>query len=438
MHVGARWGRGLNTERFPRSKTARLPGTVGVDDHPRSHFRSRQSTAVWVESVDAFFTARRSLALNTMPIPSPHSPSRGILLIADITGYTTFLKESELEHAHGVLSDLLSVLVEGTRPPLAISRLEGDAVFSYGIDSGSVGGQTFVEMIEAIYVAFRRAIEQMVLNTRCDCNACANVGGLDLKFIVHHGEFLIQSIGTYRELVSIDVNVAHRLTKNSVTESTGIRAYAVYTAAAVDGLGIAHMTGEWLRHREVYDAGEIECWVVGMSPIWVAARNRSVIEIADSEVRGKAAVEIALPMERVWDRLANPEYRRMLVGSDRQELTGKRTGRLGKGDVFQCYHGNTVVPSVILEWLPFARILTKDLIHVPGATVYLLVDYTLQPIEGGTLLTMACARPTGSALGRAVFPSVLPKLMKGVETALALFKDRVEAEATMTAGLESL
>ena len=90
----------------------------------------------------------------------------------------------------------------------------------------------------------------MVRNTRCTCNACANIGGLDLKFFVHHGEFLVQSIGSHRELVGIDVNIAHRLTKNTVTASTGIRAYALYTADAVDRLGLAHMTGEWRRHQE--------------------------------------------------------------------------------------------------------------------------------------------------------------------------------------------
>jgi hypothetical protein len=86
-----------------------------------------------------------------VPTPSQLKPSQGVLLIADITGYTVFLKESELEHAHGVLSDLLTVLVEGTRPPLAVSNLQGDAVFSYGIDTGAVSGQTFVEIIESIY-----------------------------------------------------------------------------------------------------------------------------------------------------------------------------------------------------------------------------------------------------------------------------------------------
>jgi Protein of unknown function (DUF2652) len=205
-----------------------------------------------------------------VPTPSPLKPSRGILLIADITGYTVFLNESELEHAHGVLSELLSVLVEGTRPPLAVSNLQGDAVFSYGIDTGAVRGQTFVEMVESIYIAFRRAIEEMTLNSTCDCNACANLGTLDLKFIVHHGEFLIQSIGANQELVGSEVIVAHRLAKNTVTATTGIRAYALYTSSAVDALGLTRLTAEWTPHREVYDSGEVECWIADMTPVWEA------------------------------------------------------------------------------------------------------------------------------------------------------------------------
>jgi hypothetical protein len=49
---------------------------------------------------------------------------------------------------------------------------------------------------------------------------------------------------------------------------------------------------------------------------------------------------------------------------------------------------------------------------------------------------MAGARPTGSALGRAVFPSVAPKITKGIETAVVLFKERLEAEAMAGAELE--
>jgi len=41
---------------------------------------------------------------------------QGFLLIADITGYTTFLTKSELEHAQGILDSLLkSVLIIPSR-----------------------------------------------------------------------------------------------------------------------------------------------------------------------------------------------------------------------------------------------------------------------------------------------------------------------------------
>lgn len=40
----------------------------------------------------------------------------GTLLIADITGYTFFLSESELEHAQEILETLLEILIKETRP----------------------------------------------------------------------------------------------------------------------------------------------------------------------------------------------------------------------------------------------------------------------------------------------------------------------------------
>jgi uncharacterized protein YndB with AHSA1/START domain len=354
-------------------------------------------------------------------------PSRGILLIADITGYTIYLQESELEHAHGVLSDLISILVEGTRPPLTVSNLQGDAVFSYGVET-DVGGQTFVEIVESIYIAFRRALDEMAMNSTCDCNACANLGTLDLKFVIHHGEFLIQAIGANRELLGSDVILAHRLAKNTVTATTGVRAYALYTTALVDALDIRHLTGDWLPHREVYDAGEVECWVADMTPVWQAARERSLFEIPESEYKGSRSIELATPVERVWDRLTDPQFRRVLVGSDRQVLDTEVKGRLGEGDVYQCYHGEHAVPSVVLEWLPFQRMLTRDLIHVPDGSVHLLVDYTLTPSDRGTVLTMAAARPEGSAEALASFETAVPAIMAAVEGALAVFKELVEAE----------
>jgi hypothetical protein len=93
-------------------------------------------------------------------------PQSGFIVIADITGYIRFLSQSELEHAQEILQSLLELLIGYTKPPMVISRLAGDAVISYAFDSRPVQGQAFVEMIEDTYVAFRRAINQMVSTRR--------------------------------------------------------------------------------------------------------------------------------------------------------------------------------------------------------------------------------------------------------------------------------
>src|SRR4030066_2308229 len=135
----------------------------------------------------------------------------GYLLIADITGYTLYLSQSELDHAQAILTVLLELLVEHPRPPLVISRLAGDAVVSYGLQNNFYQGQTFIEMIEDTYVSFRKAIERMVLHNTCQCNACANISTLDLKFFVHYGTFGLQRLSAHDELVGSDVILSHRL-----------------------------------------------------------------------------------------------------------------------------------------------------------------------------------------------------------------------------------
>jgi hypothetical protein len=251
----------------------------------------------------------------------------GLLLIADISGYTVFLRESELEHAQGTLTALLELLVGGTRPPLTISRLEGDAVFSYAFEDFSLRGQTLVEMIEGLYVAFRRAIDSMVLNTRCPCNACANIGNLDLKFFLHHGEFLTQEVGRHRELVGNDVNLIHRLTKNSVTKTTGTAAYVLYTEAAVEGCGLTPLAAAWRAHSETYeDVGTVDCRIQDLHPVWEEAATQTAGSLAPDEVVLDVSIDIAAPREVVWDRLSDPVYRNVLFGTSEPRSKGRLAG----------------------------------------------------------------------------------------------------------------
>lgn len=355
----------------------------------------------------------------------------GLLLIADISGYTVFLKESELEHAQGTLTALLELLVGGTRPPLTISRLEGDAVFSYAFEDFSLRGQTLVEMIESLYVAFRRAIESMVLNTQCPCNACANIGNLDLKFFLHHGEFLTQEVGRHRELVGNDVNLIHRLTKNTVTKNTGTVAYVLYTQAAVEACGLTPLASTWKVHSETYeDVGTVECRVQDLHRVWEAAAGQQVVAFTPDEIVLDVSIDIAASREVVWDRLSDPVFRNVLFGSKRTEIEGAVDGRTAADSVFVCYHGagsDKAGRHVIVEWRPFERVVIREGLSLPGATVHDLQAFELEDTADGTRVRRTVGRLTGPApyrmLGRAFWRAIRKVSVGGLER----FRDDVEA-----------
>ena len=145
------------------------------------------------------------------------SAKQGFLVVADITGYTAYLSDSELEHAKDVLKVLLDLLIDHTRAPLAVSGLEGDAVLSYSIDSDRFEAQAFVEIIEQTYVSFKRAIELMVMNTSCECNACANIGNLDLKFFAGH----LRAPGLQRGRFEQMDNKRHKYRKQQPSHGNG-------------------------------------------------------------------------------------------------------------------------------------------------------------------------------------------------------------------------
>ena len=258
----------------------------------------------------------------------------GYFLIADITGYTSFLSKSELEHAQQTLTALLNLLIRHTKPPLVISRLAGDAVISYGLRDNFFQGQTFVEMIEDTYVAFRRAIDLMVLNTTCQCNACANINALDLKFFLHYGAFGIQKLDSHKEIVGADVIVIHRLLKNHVMEKTGIRAYALYTDVAIRQLGLSDICETMISHLEEYEhLGEVKTWIQDMHPVWQAKKDAVEVSIPSEKIVFAVEAEIALPLKTVWDYLMQPEFRKVLIGSDRQEIVDRKRGRVAEGSV---------------------------------------------------------------------------------------------------------
>src|SRR5215510_2411469 len=124
----------------------------------------------------------------------------GYLLLADISGYTSFVAKTEIEHADIALSRLLETIVEKLSGTLTISKLEGDAVFAYVEESKLPEAKSLLEMIDQTYMAFRDKANDLYSDATCSCKACRAVPTLDLKFMVHHGDFIIQQVAGIKDL----------------------------------------------------------------------------------------------------------------------------------------------------------------------------------------------------------------------------------------------
>jgi hypothetical protein len=301
---------------------------------------------------------------------------KGIIMIADISGYTTFLSESELEHANSVLQTLLDVLVENTRIPLVISRLQGDAVVSYAPDGSFLLGASVLEMVETCYIAYRRAIELMVINTSCTCNACKNMPKLDLKFFIHHGKFALQPLPAYTELVGFDVNVIHRLVKNHIKERTSYQAYAMFTRAAIEALGISELTQEMVQLQESYeDIGTVDIFVKDMHPVWESGRNITRITVKEEAAVIIMEYDFPVTMVQLWDYLVNPNGRALFLNSQSAVMENASGGRAGKGTVYICAHGSMVIRQTVVDWQLFETHTVYDnTFGMPGYSTYQLSE----------------------------------------------------------------
>jgi len=158
----------------------------------------------------------------------------GYLVLADISGYTSFVAKTEIEHADIALSYLLEAIIEKLRLMFTIAKLEGDAVFAY-METGNLReGKALLELIDQSYLAFRDKAAALFAQATCPCRACKAIPTLDLKFILHHGEYMIQQVAGIHDLLGADVTLIHRLLKNGVSESTGWQGYALFTDQALE------------------------------------------------------------------------------------------------------------------------------------------------------------------------------------------------------------
>ncbi|HEX7903505.1 MAG TPA: DUF2652 domain-containing protein [Chitinophagaceae bacterium] len=143
--------------------------------------------------------------------------SRGLLFIPDISGFTRFVNQTDIEHSSLIIRELLEVLINANEIGLEVSEIEGDAIlfYKYGENPGL---KTLYQQVQKMFCAFHKRLIVYDHNRFCQCNACMSAITLTLKVITHYGEFTGYTIQHFNKLIGKDVIVAHQLLKNDIEQ----------------------------------------------------------------------------------------------------------------------------------------------------------------------------------------------------------------------------
>ena len=170
---------------------------------------------------------------------SPSLVQQGYLLLADISGYTSFLTQTELDHSHEILTDLLETVLKRFKSLLTIHKIEGDAIFAYSPQDAHRARRDPARTHRSHLHRFPRAHEERppphhlhLPRLPVHPHARSEIHGPPRRFR------RCRTSAARASWPAADVNLVHRLLKNHVAENTGWRAYALFTQAALDSMRV--------------------------------------------------------------------------------------------------------------------------------------------------------------------------------------------------------
>ena len=363
-------------------------------------------------------------------------PERTCLLIADISGYTSYLAGVELDHAQDILADLIGTVVTALRPTFRLAKLEGDAAFMTA-PADELDGSLLLDTIERCYFGFRRRRRDVRQATSCECGACRRIPDLNLKFVAHLGDVVRQEMAGLEELVGRDVIVVHRLLKNTVVEATGIEAYALLSQACADGMGLQPAVLGMTAHTESYEiVGEIPGWVHDLERRWQEEDDRRRVFIGPDDTVVGITYDVVAPPAVAWEYLTTPG-RRVLWGAGITDVIQDAPGnRRAVGSTNHCMHGKDAIVEEVLDWRPFDYFSVRSTMQTPGGPAQVVNTTELEPTTTGTRISLRFGRPPSAeavALLEPMIPMFEGMMAAGAAALQGLLAEEARARSEATA-----
>ena len=194
-----------------------------------------------------------------------NNSNMALLFVPDISGFTSFVKDTEIEHSQHIIKGLLEKLIDANEIGLQVSEVEGDAILFYRFGSPP-DAEKFFRQVEKMFVSFHSLLKLIEIQHICECGACSTAAqNLTLKIVAHYGAITQTQIKDHTKLFGQDVITVHRLLKNDISHHE----YVLFTNMLTDKWQPPTLP-QWA-HREEgsqqYDVGTINYNYAQLSPL---------------------------------------------------------------------------------------------------------------------------------------------------------------------------
>ena len=188
----------------------------------------------------------------------------GLLFVPDISGFTRFVNETEIEHSRLIIQELLEILIDANQLGLQVSEIEGDAILFYKFGEAPAMKELY-KQVEKMFCDFHKNLAAYELRKFCQCKACISAIHLTLKVITHYGEFTGYTVQQFSKLIGKDIIVAHQLLKNDIEQHE----YWLVTDNLLNNDPPTDLTRwmKWNSSAKQTDNGKVSFYYTQLSPL---------------------------------------------------------------------------------------------------------------------------------------------------------------------------
>ena len=346
-----------------------------------------------------------------------------LLFIPDISGYTKFVRHTEVQHSRHIISELLETLIDANSMGLELVEIEGDALFYYKLDY-SPNSDELLEQVRRMYLAFHQYLNSYATRRICPCGACETAVDLKIKFIVHSGPLDFIQVKDITKPYGESVIQAHRALKNSIEKPE----YLMLSSSLWNSLDTKPKEENWLLGKDEYDFGNLDYHFLDLLE-WKKhlKKEPSKDHFDDKKPDIIVSRDIPVPSKSLFELLSNLEYR-MRWTDGIKELKYKKNQVNSSGSTHVCVLKNgTINVESYIERRKNNSLILGELTLDPPVADSIAVLYIVTPLENDKSANLTFEiRLDGKGI---FFKLLLPFLKRKLKKSIAKNLDNIHSKA---------